>query len=61
MLIHLDVTLKEETSYEYRIESHTTGETNWVSKSECLLELKANTAEGVLVLNETAAKQYRFI
>jgi len=61
MLIHLDVTLKEETDFEYRIESHTTGETDWISKSECLLELKGNTTGGVLALTEVVAKQCRFI
>ena len=61
MLIHLDVTLKEETDFEYEIESHTTGETGWILKSECLLELKAHTAHGVLALTEVVAKQCRFI
>lgn len=60
-LIDVEVTLKHETELAYRVESHFTGETEWIPKSQCELELKGGTEEGVLTLYENIASEKRLI
>ncbi len=60
-LVDVEVTLKNTTELAYRVESHFTGETMWIPKSECELNLKGITREGVLTLSENIASEKRLI
>jgi len=60
-LVDIEVTLKHETELAYRVESHITGCSDWIPKSQCELELKSNTDEGILTLPENIASEKRLI
>lgn len=60
-LVDVDVTVKHETELAWRIESHFTGETVWIPKSQCKLFLSVHTNDGVLTLPENIAMEKRII
>ena len=60
-LVDVEVTLKHTTELAYRVESHFTGETEWIPKSQCELKLKGITREGILTLPENIASEKRLI
>ncbi len=60
-LADVEVTLKHETELAYRVESHFTGETAWLPKSLCELEIRDHTKEGILTLPENIALEKRLI
>ena len=60
-MIEIEVTLITDGNEVYKVESHLTGESAWISKSICKLRLREKSVTGVLTLPENIASEKRLI